>query len=349
MRIAQVAPVATTIPPQKSGSVEQVTSALTEALTARGHEVTLFATGDSTTSARLRATFPHGYWHDAAMWPWELHELMNLAAALERAAEFEIIHYQAAYYPMSLAFTRLSPTPIVTTLHHAPGAAEVALWRHYPDAPLIAISDWQATQLAGLNVAAVVRHGLDLTPFAFRADPDDYLLFLGRFTEGKGVLQAIEIAKRTNSRLRLAGPRDTYYDQHVAAHVDGVQIVYAGEVDVAGKAALCGGARALLYPVMAAEPFGLVLVEAMACGTPVAALDRGAAGEVLGEHGGISFNSVDELCANLPTVVALDRARVHAEAMARFSADRMAREHEAVYLRIARGAADAGTAGRARR
>ena len=128
MRIAHIAPVATTIPPPKSGSVETMTSLLTEGLVAHGHDVTLFATADSRTKAKLCAIYPHGYWHDENMWPWELYEMLNLAAAVERAQEFDIIHYEAAYYPMSLAFTRLSRTPIVQTLHHSPSAAEVALW-----------------------------------------------------------------------------------------------------------------------------------------------------------------------------------------------------------------------------
>ena len=144
MRIAHIAPVATTIPPPKSGSVETMTSLLTEGLVARGHDVTLFATADSKTTAKLHAIYPHGYWHDEHMWPWELYEMLNLAAAVERAAEFDIIHYEAAYYPMSLAFTRLSPTPIVQTLHHSPSAAEVELWSRYPEAPFVAISKEQA-------------------------------------------------------------------------------------------------------------------------------------------------------------------------------------------------------------
>ena len=117
-----------------------MTSLLTEGLVARGHQVTLFATGDSKTSATLYATYPQGYWHDETMWPWEMYEMLNLAAAVERARQFDIIHYEASYYPMSLAFTRLSPTPVVQTLHHAPRPSEVALWRQYPDAPFIAIS-----------------------------------------------------------------------------------------------------------------------------------------------------------------------------------------------------------------
>ena len=154
LRIAQVAPVATSVPPPLSGSIESATSLLTEGLVRAGHDVTLFATGASRTSARLHATFPAGYRDDDSMWPWELCELFNIAAAVERAGQFDIIHYQSEYYPMSLAFSRLTSTPVVQTLHHAPDPAEVALWSRYPDAPFIAISRAQAAMLTGLNVAA---------------------------------------------------------------------------------------------------------------------------------------------------------------------------------------------------
>src|SRR5207247_11404842 len=136
------------------------------------------------------------YWHDASMWPWELYEMLNMASAVERAADFDIIHYEAAYYPISLAFTRLCRAPIVQTLHHSPTEAEVALWCHYPEAAFVAISKDQERLLDGLNVVGTVLHGIDTDNFVFREKPDDYLLFLGRFTEGKGVLQAIEIAKQ---------------------------------------------------------------------------------------------------------------------------------------------------------
>ena len=133
-----------------------MTSLLTEGLVTRGHEVTLFATAESRTSARLHATFPRGYGQDPTLWPWELCEMFNLAAAVERADQFDIIHYEAMYYPMSLAFSRLANIPIVQTLHHAPSQAEIALWCHYPDAPFIAISDEQAALLGGVNVVGTV-------------------------------------------------------------------------------------------------------------------------------------------------------------------------------------------------
>ena len=319
LRIAHVAPMATSVPPPKSGSVQTMASLLTEGLVARGHDVTLFAPGDSTTAAHLHAMTPQGYWHDASLWPWEMYELLNIAAAVERAAAFDIIHYEAGYYPMSLALSRLSPAPVSQTVHHAPSPAEVRLWKQYPEAPFIAISREQARLLDGLNVVDIVPHGIDTDRFTFSATPDDYLLFLGRFTPGKGPVQAIEVAKALGMRLLLAAADDPYYHEAVAPLVDGQQIVYVGEVDFAEKVRLYGGARALLYPVQAGEPFGLVLAEAMACGTPVAALDRGAASEVV-EHGitGGIFADEAAMAAGLEAVMALDRRSIHERAVARF-------------------------------
>jgi glycosyltransferase involved in cell wall biosynthesis len=335
MKIAHVAPVATTIPPPKSGSVEAMTSLLTEGLVARGHDVTLFATGDSTTKATLAAIYTHGYWHDENMWPWELYEMLNLAAAVERAREFDIIHYEAAYYPMSLAFTRLSPTPIVQTLHHSPSRAEVALWSRYPEAPFVAISNEQRLLLDGANVVATVLHGIDTDNFTFREKPDDYLLFLGRFTKGKGVLQAIEVARRVGMKLVLAAAEDDYYRTESAPHVDGTQIMYYGEADFDAKVRLFGGARALVYPVQAREPFGLVMAEAMACGTPVVALDLGAVGEVVDDGvTGLIFSNLGEMVEQLPKAFTLDRRRIRERAVERFGVDRMVNEYEEVYERI---------------
>ena len=335
LRIAHVGPVATTIPPPKSGSVQEMTSLLTEGLVRLGHDVTLFATADSTTRARLHALFPHGYWHDEHMWPWELYEMLNLSAAIEQAASFDIIHYEAAYYPMSLAFSRLSPTPVVQTLHHSPSESEMALWSRFPEARFVAISNEQARLLSGVTVSGTVLHGIDTDRFTFRAEPDDYLLFLGRFTPGKGVLQAIEVARRVGMRLLMAAADEPYYREHVAPLVDGTHVVWVGEADHATKVKLYGGARALLYPVQAREPFGLVLAEAMACGAPVAALDRGAVREIVDDGiTGVVFSTLDEMVEGLPRVLAIDRARVRSRAVERFGADRMAREYADVYRRI---------------
>jgi glycosyltransferase involved in cell wall biosynthesis len=312
-----------------------MTSLLTEGLVASGQDVTLFATARSKTRARLHATFEEGYWHDPTMWPWELYEMLNLAAAVERAGEFDVIHYEAASYPISLAFTRLSPTPVVQTLHHSPSAAEVKLWSRYPDAAFVAISNEQARLLDGVNVVGTVLHGIDSDSFSFQERPDDYLLFLGRFTEGKGVLQAIEVAKRAGMKLVLVAAEEAYYREKVAPHVDGTQIVYYGEADHPTKVRLYGGARALLYPIQAREPFGLVLAEAMACGTPVAALDQGAVREIVDDGvTGIIFSDLEQMTGELSRVMALDRRRVRERAVARFGVARMVNEYIAVYQRI---------------
>ena len=335
LRIAQVGPVATSIPPVRSGSIETMTALLTDGLVARGHDVTLFATGASTTTAKLHAVYPRGYAEDTSLWPWELCELFNLAAAVERADSFDVIHCQAEYYPMSLAYTRVSPAPILQTLHHSPSAPEVALWSRYPEAPFVAVSEAQRCMLSGLNVVATVHHAVDTDRFAFRADPDDYLLFLGRFTEGKGVVQAIEAARQSGMRLLLAAAENEYYRDVVAPLVDQRDIVFVGEVDRASAAPLLGGARALLYPVQDGEPFGLVLAEAAACGTPVAALDRGAVREIVedGVTGGV-FESLDALVDGLPRVLALDRRRVRTRAVERFGVDRMVDAYVDVYRQL---------------
>ena len=200
-----------------------MTSLLTEGLVARGHDVTLFATGDSKTSAR-RCTrcIPHGYWHDPNMWPWELYEMLNLAAAVERAREFDIIHYEAGVLPDVARVhaprrRRRSCRRCIT--RRAPPRSRCG--RGIPKRRSSPSRSEQARLLAGLNVVGTVLHGIDTDSFTFRAEPDDYLLFLGRFTEGKGVLQAIEVAKRVGMRLMLAAAEDAYYREKVAPHVDG--------------------------------------------------------------------------------------------------------------------------------
>ena len=336
MRIALVAPVAQSVPPARSGSIETVTDLLVRGLVARGHDVTLFAAGSSATPARLDAIFREGYHADESLWPWELCELFNLAAAVERASAFDVIHAQAEYAPLGLAFARLSPAPVVHTVHHWPTDPEVSLWSHYPEAPFIAVSAAQAQRLAGLTVAGVVHHAVDPAALPFRPDPEDYLLFLGRFTAGKGVLEAIDAARRSGMRLVLAAADNDYYREVVAPLVDGDRVVYRGEVDPAGRAALLGGARALLYPVQSEEPFGLVLAEAMTCGTPVAALDRGAVGELVDEGvTGLVCERLEELAAGIPWIITFDRAQVRARALARFHPDRMVEGYARIYAELA--------------
>jgi glycosyltransferase involved in cell wall biosynthesis len=336
LRIALVAPVAVSVPPPRSGSIEVLTAHLADGLTARGQDVTLFATGDSTTRATLSPTFPRGYREDPAFWPWELCELFNLSAAVDRAAEFDVIHCQSEYYPMSLAFEPLASRPLLHCVHYIPGPAEVAMWTRYPAATFVAVSETQARRLEGMTVVATIHHGLDPDVFSFRESPDDYVLFLGRFTEGKGARQAIDIARAAGLRIRLAAQANDYYRTAIEPLVDGDRVVYAGEVSGAEKVALLGGARALVYPVQAAESFGLVLVEAMMCGTPVAALDAGAVREVV-EDGvtGIVVPALEDLPAALPQAMALDRRRVRERAVARFGVARMVDAYLAVYRALA--------------
>lgn len=336
LRIALVGPVATTVPAAKSGSVEQITQLLCDGLVARGHQVTLFGVAGSRTDASLHATFERGYVDDPhGMWPWEMGELLNVAAAAERHAAFDVIHYQGAYFPMSLAFSRLVSVPTVQTLHHQPHPSQLRLLQHYPEAHYVAISQHQAQALTGLRDVSIIPHGLEIARFPFGEAPEDYVVFLGRFIPGKGALEAIELARRAGVRLRMAAAETNYYREHIAPHVDGEQTQYLGELDFAAKTQLLANASALIYPVQVPEPFGLVLVEAMACGTPVAALRCGAVAELV-EDGlsGMTFDNPDSLVGGLPRVFALDRARVRAHAQRHFDAVRMVEAHEVLYQRL---------------
>jgi glycosyltransferase involved in cell wall biosynthesis len=336
LRIALVGPVATSIPAAKSGSVEHITALLCDGLSARGHQVTLFGVAGAHTAAALHATFPRGYVDDPhSVWPWEMAELLNVAAACERSATFDVIHYQGAYFPMSLAFTRLVTVPMVHTLHHQPPASQVRLMQLYPEAHFVALSQHQAAALSGFQSVSVIPHGLDTQRFGVAPHRDDYLVFLGRFTPGKGALAAIDVARRTGLRLLMAAAENDYYRAHIAQHVDGAHIQYVGELDFAAKTQLLARAQALLYPVQEAEPFGLVLVEAMACGTPVAALRCGAVPELVADGvSGYVFDNLDALVQGLPRVIALDRSGVRAHAVQHFDSATMVARHEALYRRL---------------
>ena len=283
LRIAHVGPVAMQIPPQGSGSVELMTSLLTEGLVAARPRRDAVRDGATrTTSARLHATFDEGYVENPDMWPWELYEMLNLSAAVERAEQFDVIHYEAAYYPMSLAFARLSPTPIVQTLHHSPSPGEVALWSRYPEVPFVAISQRAVAAAprrdASRHRAARDRHRLVRLPSRSGRLPVVPRPVHGRQGCASGDRDRQEGRQRAScSRL----PRTTTTASTSARSSTARDVVYVGEVGHDEKVRLAGGARALLYPVQSGEPFGLVLAEAMACGTPVAAIDRGAVTEVV--------------------------------------------------------------------
>jgi glycosyltransferase involved in cell wall biosynthesis len=337
LRIAQIAPIAHPVHRDARDSVEQLVWLLCEELVRRGHEVTLFATGDSTSSARLSAVYAHGYEHDDSLWDWRLHESLNAAAAFERAQEFDVIHSHA--YHFALQFTRLVSTPIVQTYHVEADPDILDAYRRHPEMCVIAVSEWQRSTLAGVPRTTVIHHGIDTSSFPFSAPPGEHLLFLGRMIPDKGPLEAVRIARLLGLPLILAGSSTEHFEQAVRPLLDGSQVRYAGEVDHQRRNALLSRASALLLPLTYPEPFGLVMVEAMACGTPVVATGIGAVPEIV-EPGltGCHAPSPQALAGCVPQALELDRARVRARAVERFHFTRMVDAHEALYRRVAQGA-----------
>jgi glycosyltransferase involved in cell wall biosynthesis len=337
LRIAQVAPIANPVTANSTGSIEQLVWLLTEELVRRGHAVTLFATGDSQTSADLHAAYPRGYEADDCLWNWEFHETLNVAAAFEQARRFDVIHSHVYHY--ALPFTRLVWTPAVHSYHILPDDDVVEAYARYPEVHLVAISDYQRRLFRGNTDVAIVHHGIDTAAFPFRSVPGDYLLFLGRIIPGKGLAEAIHLARKLAMRLVIAGPREEndegYFDAEVAPLLDGGGVTYVGPVGLEERNPLLAGAAALLYPITTPEPFGLVLVEAMACGTPVVATDLGAVPEVV-EQGvtGCYASDAGRLAECATAALRLDRARVRKAAERRFDYRRMADDYEAVYRQL---------------
>jgi glycosyltransferase involved in cell wall biosynthesis len=335
LRIAQLAPVAAAVRPDSARSIEQLISLLTEELVRRGHEVTLFATGDSQTSATLCALYERGYSADNNLCHWEFHEALHAAAAFEGAQAFDVIHSHAYHY--ALPFTRLVRTPILHSYHILPNADIVPAFARL-GAHVAALSDYQRQIFRGLNDVTVVYHGIDTNAFPFNPERGAYLFFLGAMTPGKGPVAAIELARSMGMHLVLAGPGDEdrdYFRAEVEPRIDGRTVAYVGPVGVKERNRLLAGAAALVYPLAAPEPFGLVTIEAMACGTPVAALDLGAVPEIV-TNGVTGYHAPDAeiLGRRLPAVLALDRRRVRREAVRRFDYRRMVDDYLAVYRRI---------------
>ena len=334
MRIAQISTVDTPVRREHSGSIEQMVWLLDRELTRLGHEVTTFAAAGSEVAGRLVATVPGSYGDNGAPDDWRLCEVMNLCRAVEQSGEFDVMHSHA--YLLGLPFDALSRAPMLHTLHVHPYEDSVQLRARWPHACVSAISQFQWSATPHLRPDAVIHHGIDVAQFEFRAKPEDYVCCLGRFIPDKGVLTAIAAARATGLRLLLAGPRNEYYDACVAPEVDGRQIEYLGPVTGATRSALLGGARALLYPLEAPEPFGLVQVEAMMCGTPVVAMRLGAVPEIVEEDvTGCTATTVQEFIDAIPRALVLDRHRIRAEAERKFSADRMAVEYLDLYKRLA--------------
>ncbi|MGN5374312.1 glycosyltransferase family 4 protein [Sphingomonas hankookensis] len=333
MRIAMIAPIAWRTPPRHYGPWELVTSLLTEALVARGLDVTLFATQDSLTAATLAGVVPAPYSEDpsidAKVW-----EFAHLAHVFERAGEFDLIHNQADF--PAHAFSGLVDTPMVTTIHGFSSDRILPMYAPYQDrVAYVAISD--ADRHPALRYAATIHHGIPLDDFPFDARGSDDLLFFGRMHPDKGAAAAIAAARAGGRRLHMAGivQDERYWREEVEPHVDGERIVYHGAVGGTARTDLLGRSRALLHLIGFDEPFGLSVIEAMACGTPVIAYDRGSMPELI-EHGvnGFLVDDLDEAIAAIGRVGEIDRADCRRIVAERFSVEAMAGRYHALYRSI---------------
>lgn len=322
-------------PPVAYGPWELVTSLLTEALVARGVDVTLFATLDSETAGTLAGVVPRGYSEDSTI-DAKVWEALHIAHVFERADEFDIIHNQADFPP--LAFSRLVETPIVTTIHGFSSERILPAYQRYDDrVAYVAISD--ADRHPSLNYAATIHHGIRIDDFPFDPGGSDALLFFGRIHPDKGAGDAIRAAQSAGERLVMAGliqDRD-YHDEEVAPFIDDDRVRFLGVVGGAARAQVLGRAKALLHLIGFDEPFGLSVVEALACGTPVVAYRRGSMAELIDDGvTGFLVDTFDEAVAAIARVDRLDRASCRRAAVERFGVDRMAERYLTLYQEILR-------------
>ncbi|QCI63917.1 glycosyltransferase family 4 protein [Phreatobacter stygius] len=330
MRIAMLAPISWRTPPRHYGPWELVTSLLTEALVARGVDVTLFATMDSRTAGKLAGVAPAAYSEDpgidAKVW-----EMLHVAHVFERADEFDLIHNQADFVP--LVFSRLVETPVMTTIHGFSSERILPAFKAYDDrVHYVAISD--ADRHPDLRYAATIHHGIPLADFPFDPRGSDELLFFGRIHPDKGAAEAIQASRRAGRRLVMAGiiQDQAYHDAKVTPALDGQTVVYRGALGGAARTQALGSARALLHLINFDEPFGLSVVEALACGTPVIATNRGSMPELI-DHGvtGFLVDSMDAAVAAIGRIGDIDRAACRAAVAARFTVDHMADRYLALY------------------
>jgi len=341
MKIAQIAPLTESVPPKLYGGTERVVSYLTEELVRLGHDVTLFASGDSETSARLIACAPRALRLDAAV----KHPLAPVTLMLEKvrqhAAEFDVLHFHIDH--LHLPLFRPLARRTVTTMHGRLDCAELApLYGEFTDMPLVSISDGQRKALPSANWVGTVYHGLAREVCPFNPAPrGGYFAFLGRVSPEKGLERAIEIAQRAKVRLRIAAKLDREDEDYFKGRLEPLfglpGIEFIGEVTEAQKPAFLGNATALLFPIDWPEPFGLAMIEAMSCGTPVIAWRNGSVPELV-DHGrtGLVVESIEEAVAAVEKAARLDRLAVRERFEERFSAARMAQDYLAVYRALAR-------------
>jgi glycosyltransferase involved in cell wall biosynthesis len=333
MRIALISTVGTPVREHGSNSIEFLVWLLGRELTRLGHAVTTFAAAGSETCGELVATLPGPYGREGSPGDWQLCEWINLCRAIEQSGRVDVLHSHV--YLWGLPLDRLSRAPMVHTLHVTPYDEQARLWALAPQARVTAISHYQWSAFSQFRPCAFIHHGIDPALFAFKAQPEDYVCYLGRFIGGKGPLEAVKTAQALGVRLLLAGPRNDYFHKHIEPLVDGKTVEYLGFVNGLEKSKLLGGARALLYPVQTPEPFGLVLIEAMMCGTPVAAMRLGAVSEIVDEGvTGHCARAAEDFAQTVIQAMNLDRWQVRARAEARFSCARMADEYVQVYQRL---------------
>jgi glycosyltransferase involved in cell wall biosynthesis len=338
MRIAQVAPLYESVPPRYYGGTERIVSYLTEELVRLGHEVTLFASGDSQTKARLVAACPRSLRLDPECIDQLAHHIVMLERVQQRADEFDVIHFHVDYLHFPLS--RRGDFANVTTLHGRLDIPDlVPLYEEYPDVPLISISDAQREPLPRVNWQATVYHGLPDDLYRYRPDAGTYLAFLGRISPEKRVDRAIEIAHQVGIPIRIAAKVDRidrdYFDSVIEPMLHHPLVEFVGEIGEADKDEFLGDAQALLFPIDWPEPFGLVMIEAMACGTPVIAYRNGSVPEVMEEgRTGFIVEDLDDAVEAARRVPQLSRARCREIFEQRFTAARMARDYVDVYERL---------------
>jgi glycosyltransferase involved in cell wall biosynthesis len=346
LRIAQVAPLYESVPPKFYGGTERVVSYLTEELVTLGHEVTLFASGDSRTRARLRAGSPRALRLDGSCADPLARHFVHLEQAFESAAGFDVLHLHTDYlhYP----FARRSRTPHLTTLHGRLDLPDLEpVYQEYGDIPLVSISDSQRAPMPDANWLGTVHHGLPRSLLSLGPGDGGYLAFLGRISPEKRVDRAIEIARRAGWRLTIAAKVDRadidYFEREIRRLLRQPHVEFVGEISETEKPEFLGRAAALLFPIDWPEPFGLVLIEAMACGTPIVAFRGGAVEEIVED--GVNGYLVDSVREAVETVERLDRIdRVACREVfeRRFTARRMALDYLRLYRRIAEGSESRG-------
>lgn len=333
MRIGLVSTLRTAVPPPKSGSVELIVGLMAEELARRGHDVTVFATGDSRLATRVLSILPTGYHHDETIWDWRLAEFMQLGLAYERAGEFDVINSHVYCY--ALPFSRLVATPTVHTFHICPTPDFVRFCRMHPEGVYVLVSAFQREFFADVPIARVIHNGIDTRAFPFNPEPGKYLAYLGDFRPEKGPLESIRCARAAGIPIRLAGPQSEYFERVIRPEVDGRDVEYVGEVNSQGKVSLLSGALALLFPVQGLEACPLVLLESLACGTPVLGIGRGPLPEIV-PHGiaGILVDSLEGLGEQLGQIGKLDRRVVRQVAVDRFDVSRMVDDYVTLFDRV---------------